>query len=404
MEISVIKETGDINERARWTQNRKKKESRTAKWSEKRWYNSYCREFGLSRARMKTNEDQDAEWECKDLLGKGAFGVVGLWVKSDAKGRVLDAIAIKQTNAERRERTSRGETTLPWEALIMNELQQRGCTNIVQIRRIIYFPLEKPVQWRFYMEVSRFGTMTDLIEAYMDKGLRLPEAFIWQAFNEFAKVAVHMSCARFHKSVAPKGENPFVLHLDLKHDNVLLGEPPSREDGLHYPSVRVADWGLAEFTSIESSENSDKWRGYGTLCWMPPEQRRYGEYGRHWKRNVFGSPTAPFTMKHVVWQIAACVYGLMNVEKHNETINKKVDAFENREARLREQGYSVLGGYSSSIYTKSLCRLVELCLLVDPKLRPSPRTLRDKTHEGWKPHFEKFKKNGFKNLEPMSFP
>lgn len=49
--------------------------------------------------------------------------------------------------------------------------------------------------------------------------LRLPEAFIWQAFNEFAKVAVHMSSARFHKSVAPVGENPFILHLDLKHDN-----------------------------------------------------------------------------------------------------------------------------------------------------------------------------------------
>lgn len=109
-------------------------------------------------------------------------------------------------------------------------------------------------------------------------------------------------------------------------------------------------------------------------------------------------------MKHVIWQMAACVYGLMTIEEHNETIHRKVDSFESREAELRDQGYSVLGGYSSSVYTKSLCRLVEDCLLVNPKLRPSPRTLRDKTYEGWKPHFERFKKNGCKNLEPMSLP
>lgn len=34
-----------------------------------------------------------------------------------------------------------------------------------------------------------------------------------------------MSCARFDKSVAPKGENPFILHLDLKHDNGELHRP-----------------------------------------------------------------------------------------------------------------------------------------------------------------------------------
>jgi len=97
-----------------------------------------------------------------------------------------------------------------------------------------------------------------------------------------------MNNARFHKSVAPKGKYPFILHLDLKHDNgefhrlrarywaladtaiVLLGEPPSHDEGLNYPSVKVADWGLAEYTSVESYENSSKWRGYGTPCWMPP--------------------------------------------------------------------------------------------------------------------------------------
>jgi len=109
-------------------------------------------------------------------------------------------------------------------------------------------------------------------------------------------------------------------------------------------------------------------------------------------------------MKHFVWQVAACIYCLMTTEEHNETLDRKLASYEKREAQLRDQGYSVLGGYSSSVYSKSLCRLVEECLLVDPKLRPSPDTLRDRTYAGWKPHFDKFKKNGYRNLEPMSLP
>lgn len=109
-------------------------------------------------------------------------------------------------------------------------------------------------------------------------------------------------------------------------------------------------------------------------------------------------------MKHVIWQMAACIYGLMTLEQHNYNIDRMVDAFEGREQDLQRQGYSVLGGYSSSVYSKALCKLVEECLLVDPAMRPSPRTLRDKTYAHWKPHFDRFKKAGYKNPEPMTLP
>lgn len=109
-------------------------------------------------------------------------------------------------------------------------------------------------------------------------------------------------------------------------------------------------------------------------------------------------------MKHVIWQMGACIYGLMALEQHNLNIDRLVDRYEDRETELRNQGYSVLGGYSSRVYSKSLCKLVEECLLVDPKLRPSPRELRDKTYAHWKPHFEKFKNTGYKNPVPMQFP
>lgn len=65
LQVAVIKEEGDVEERARWTRDLRKKETRTEKWSQKSWYDDYSRQFGLSRPRMKTNADLDAEWEVR---------------------------------------------------------------------------------------------------------------------------------------------------------------------------------------------------------------------------------------------------------------------------------------------------------------------------------------------------
>lgn len=118
LHVAVIKETADVEERARWTRNTQKKDARTKKWSEKSWYDDYSRQFGLSRPRIKTNADQDAEWECKELLGRGSFGVVGLWTKSDSSGKVIDVSIVGQhthrlglTNIGCRYQTNRCRTT-----------------------------------------------------------------------------------------------------------------------------------------------------------------------------------------------------------------------------------------------------------------------------------------------------
>jgi hypothetical protein len=96
-----------------------------------------------------------------------------------------------------------------------------------------------------------------------------------------------MERARFDKALSPPGKHPFVLHLDLKHENggyypwygrvyadrnlVLLGDPPHQSEGQRYPTLKVADWGLAELTSVEHrKKNSEEWKYYGTIIWMPP--------------------------------------------------------------------------------------------------------------------------------------
>jgi hypothetical protein len=51
---------------------------------------------------------------------------------------------------------------------------------------------------------------------------RIPEAFLWQAFHDFAKAAHHMRTVHFDERVAPLGKDHYVLHLDLKHENGTL--------------------------------------------------------------------------------------------------------------------------------------------------------------------------------------
>jgi serine/threonine protein kinase len=70
------------------------------------------------------------------------------------------------------------------------------------------------------------------------------------------------------------GKGCFVLHLDLKPDNVFLdyGED---EDGAsyaaHYPDIRIADFGLSEYTNNADSTNPDMWGpGVGTPGYQPP--------------------------------------------------------------------------------------------------------------------------------------
>lgn len=112
-------------------------------------------------------------------------------------------------------------------------------------------------------------------------------------------------------------------------------------------------------------------------------------------------------MAHVIWQMGACIYGLMKLDLHNESLDNMVIDMEHQEARLRDWGYSLLGRrgtFRSSVYSKELCTLVEECLLVDPKLRPSISSFLEKSDRGWRPLYDRFLRAGNKNPENLHAP
>ena len=120
-----------------------------------------------------------------------------------------------------------------------------------------------------------------------------------------------------------------------------------------------------------------------------------GWYGREWRRNLFGSTDHPFSIKHVIWQIGANIYGAMNLDPHNSEIHDLVKHYEEREQKLRESKYSVIRNYTSTTYSSRLTRLVEDCLRLDPHLRPTPDELLRRTAEGWKPYLREYKETGY---------
>lgn len=99
-------------------------------------------------------------------------------------------------------------------------------------------------------------------------------------------------------------------------------------------------------------------------------------------------------MAHVVWQVGACVLGLLGPEPDNRDLNDRLRDIEAHEAHLRRHDYSPLLGYKSTLYSRALTALCEDCVCVDPARRPSPCQLLDRTAAGLAPYTEQYQRTG----------
>ena len=99
-------------------------------------------------------------------------------------------------------------------------------------------------------------------------------------------------------------------------------------------------------------------------------------------------------MSHVIWQIGANIFGLMNLNQHNEELDEQVNRHEKMEAALRQSGYSMFEELRSRVYSSELAALVEDCLRLDPQRRPGVRELVRRTENGLKPYLERWTRTG----------
>lgn len=74
----------------------------------------------------------------------------------------------------------------------------------------------------------------------------------------------------------PYNPNWVMLHLDIKHNNILLSEPATKvQDGgtdptSDYPGIKLGDFGLAVITGSNDPRNPRELWGVGTVGYMPP--------------------------------------------------------------------------------------------------------------------------------------
>lgn len=78
------------SQQASWTRDRDKVARRRKRWAlKKEIFDSRVEEFALSRPMF--DPGAGTSWECTEILGKGSFGVVGLWQQFDYRGNPEDA-------------------------------------------------------------------------------------------------------------------------------------------------------------------------------------------------------------------------------------------------------------------------------------------------------------------------
>ena len=288
----------------------------------------------------------------------------------------------------------------------------RDCSTVCRLRSLKRFDARRSTDrvWRLYQEYCPNGTIKDMVRIYRryneehpDEHLRIPEAYIWYVWHGLALAlqAMNQSGRCQQMVVQPPDKKNWILHLDIKDGNVLLGPTPGYGLLEEWPVVKVCDWGLAKVTSKYDPRNSASFKGDGTECWFPPEQWKKRGYTKHWRDDIHGK-NKPYTSAHGCWQFAALIYGMVALDKHNSTIDDALAEGEDDEDSWRKQGYKMfLDPKLNEQYSRKLTNLLEDCLSIKPEDRPSPDTLVRKTMEGCRKSAERLAREG--DLAPYVF-
>lgn len=252
---------------------------------DKRWYRSplFFKALHLWEDRVvtflfgHTDLDDDLDWRPVRPLGEGGYGIVGLWQKFDKNDTVIDSMAIKQqkyrSTPESQAYFTVGDEGLAMEATLMVQLNETEDRNIIRLRGFKNNSFNK--LWRFYFEFAPWGDMRILKNNYRAWNTYLPEEFLWHVFHGLANAAYGLAESSFEDTET--GENykegeAVVVHFDLKPENVFLGDPID-EPRIHfqnYPTVKLADFGLARLTHRDDYYNPRHYRNLGTQGYRPP--------------------------------------------------------------------------------------------------------------------------------------
>ncbi|CAG8948801.1 hypothetical protein HYFRA_00001924 [Hymenoscyphus fraxineus] len=326
------------------------------------------------------------KWRGSRMLGKGGFGLVGLWERDpleegeeDANESVglpkgLTKVAVKQQMRSYRAFRREGD--------LQKKLVETGTKHIVGIfpkndestvevigEGKIKFadPMGKKIG-RAFLEFCEGGTLSDLVEKISEatsSNRPLEEKYCWRLLECLAGSTATLE----HGNENLKGPSwstadptESLVHFDIKPINILVAE----KDEKHQKTLilKLADFGLSEPPSVQTFAIKSK----GTPGWLAPEQ--CGE--------MISGESREYGPSMNIWCMGKVMHFIMNKEKmlpnRDGTVAGKWLFFQpdiTSSEMFRTTGYGIVG----MPYSVRLLSTVLRMLAIEPKYRIESREL-----------------------------
>ena len=171
----------------------------------------------------------------------------------------------------------------PWskilnEVMVSFQLNKEDCPNILRLKDFKYYPARDdfPVRnekTRLYLEFAPYGTLDDLRRRYQTRGAYFPELFLWHVFRDLVTAIKVMGVSTFRDPHWREDEDLQAIHLDIKAQNVLLGDGPSDPKApskAKWPTIKLADFGTSHITGETDNANPGGYSEQGTPSYMAP--------------------------------------------------------------------------------------------------------------------------------------
>ncbi|KAL9086887.1 MAG: hypothetical protein Q9165_006893 [Trypethelium subeluteriae] len=275
--------------------NRNIGNSNTISKKQERRREKFARDFIKSQLGAAINGTEN--WVGKQVLGRGGFGTVGAWARTDEHNVIQEIIAVKDVPLKESSAWTGNSpenewnqpfiwydkaTRTPLETKLHEVVHHQHCRNITDLlgwRRYI-----ERGAFRLYLEFCPHGDLAEVLYSYYESPFFIPESFLWHLFLSLARACVTMDHvgARWQEPQNPRWtDDTDIVHLDLKPSNtiVFLGEPTGRGFlGYEYPTPKVGDFGLAEYTDRNDTRNPGFFDIIGTAGYKNPEQLGYSNH------------------------------------------------------------------------------------------------------------------------------
>ncbi|KAI6711357.1 hypothetical protein JHW43_006129 [Diplocarpon mali] len=346
-------------------------------------------------------------WHGTKLLGKGSFGVTGLWeyLGDDPKAPALKQVVVKQSQFKEYELGSKsGKTTLDEGnlGLMIAGINARHIVRQYGGNRLgdRFAHMEEVV--KIFLEYCPGGDLNQFIPGRAGESRStkiapepLSEMDAWAIFNCLA-LGVHALDRRsentFDNIVWEDDEE--LMHCDLKCDNVFLGFRDQDHDRL--PIAKIGDFGEAKMVpsqDLQDDEYGGTYSDRGAPAFKPPEETPEWPFGPWQKTGIPLEHPRKGTCSNI-WQIGAIMNSLLLQENFDFNPERCDDPRDPRTARssLAERGTTLALELNHSIrlntgegaerYSKSLRMLIQECLLREAPLRPTSTQLANDTLQG----------------------